>query len=331
MTIPTRLVVLKLTTTHLAFTVQAVTPLALDEFSGASLRGNFFNAVWRRFCTNKSAPSCAACPIHNSCPVSSLVAPLREESPRGQDIPRPYVIIPPQEGGRYYRVGEQFFFGMTLIGSIVELLPYILLSATQLEEEGLGRRLDENNGQRGRFQIVRVECYHPFTRQRQVIYEKGDLLVQVPIITVQPEEHAARAATLNPERITLRFVTPLRLVEREHIVKCASFSPLVQRLLERYLALEHYYGNQELTIDREEKNAWLCQADAIHCSDDQTRWQDLRSYSNRQKRATPIGGLIGTATFEGDLAPFLRLLVIGELIHVGKNVVKGDGQYTIAE
>ena len=111
-----RLGVLKLTTTHLTFTVQAVTPLQLDEFSGASLRGNFFNAVWRRFCTNKSSPSCAACPIHDSCPVSTLVAPLREESARGQDIPRPYVIIPPQEGERYYQVGEQFSFGMTLIG-----------------------------------------------------------------------------------------------------------------------------------------------------------------------------------------------------------------------
>ncbi len=214
MTISACLESLKLITTHLEFTVQAVTPLELDEFSGASLRGNFFNAVWRRFCTNKSSPSCAACPIHEACPVSTLVAPLREENARGQDIPRPYVIIPPQEGGRYYRVGEQFSFCMTLIGSIVELLPYILLSAHQLEEEGLGRRLDENRGQRGRFQIVRVECYHPFTQQRQVIYERGDLLVQVPIITVQPADHAAQAATLKPERLTLHFVTPMRLVER---------------------------------------------------------------------------------------------------------------------
>lgn len=331
MSISTCLGILQLTTTHLAFTVQAVTPLELDEFSGASLRGNFFNAVWRRFCTNKSVPVCAACPIHESCPVSALVAPLREENARGQDIPRPYVIIPPQERGRYYRVGERFSFGMTLIGSIVELLPYILLSARQLEEEGLGRRLDENHGQRGRFQVVRVECYHPFTQQRQVIYEKGDLLVQVPIITVQSEEHAERAATLNAERITLRFVTPLRLVEREHIVKHASFSPLVQRLLERYLALEQYYGNQAVTIEQEEKIAWLRLADAIVCSEDQTYWQELKSYSNRQKRSTPIGGLLGTATFEGDLTPFLQLLVAGELIHVGKNVVKGDGQYHIVE
>ncbi len=318
-----------LTTTHLEFTVQAVTPLELDDFSGAALRGNFFNAIWQRFCTNKGAPSCAACPLHDSCPVSALVAPLREENPRGQDIPRPYVIIPPQEEGRRYQVGEQFSFGMTLIGSIVQLLPYILLSMKQLEQEGLGHRLEENKWQRGRFQVERVECYHPFTRDRQTIYEKGDLRIQVPVITVQPQEHRIRAASLNTEKITLCFVTPLRLVDRERIVNQARFSPLVQRLLERYSALDRYYGNHELNIDWEEKSAWLHLADGIECSQDNTRWQDLRSYSNRQKRAMQIGGLVGTATFVGNLTPFLELLVIGELIHVGKNVVKGDGWYRI--
>jgi hypothetical protein len=321
--------ILKLTTTHLEFTVQTVTPLELDAYSGASLRGNFFHAIWERFCANKSAPTCAACPLHETCPVSTLVAPLREESPHGQDIPRPYVIIPPQDGARYYRVGEHFSFGMTLIGNIVQLLPYILLSLPQFEANGVGHRLDENRGQRGRFRVERVQCVHPFTGQRQTIYEAGDLLVQVPVMTVQPQEVRERAAQLSKERITLHLITPLRLIDREHTVRQASFRPLMQRLLERYLALECYYGDQELVLAQEEKEDWLNLAESIQCSRDQTYWQELKSYSRRQKRSMPLGGLMGSATFEGDLAPFLDLLVMGELIHVGKSVVKGDGWYTI--
>ena len=320
---------LKLTTTHLEFTVQTITPLELDEYSGAALRGNFFNAIWERFCTNKSAPTCAACLLHDTCPVSALVAPLREESPQGQDVPRPYVIIPPREGARYYHVGEHFSFGMTLIGTIVQLLPYILLSMKQLEMEGVGRRLDEYHVQRGRFRVERVECYHPFTGQRQTIYVAGDMRVEVPVITVQPQDHKERVAQLSKEHITLQLLTPLRLIDREHTVREAKFRPLVQRLLERYLALERYYGNQEVMVSREEKGAWLNLADNIQCSNDQTSWLELKSYSNRQRRSTPIGGLVGSATFEGNLAPFLNLLVTGELIHVGKNVVKGDGWYKI--
>jgi hypothetical protein len=318
-----------LTTTHLWFTVRAATPLMLDEYSGASLRGNFFHAIWDRFCTNKPAPSCVACPLHATCPVSMLVAPLREENTWGQDIPRPYVIIPPLEGTKTYQPGEHFSFGMTLIGHIVQLLPYIMLSIPQLEAEGIGQRLDENQGQRGHFRVELVECYHPFTNQRQTIYRADDLQVQASIITVQPQECLARAAQLSKKQITLQFVTPVRLVHREHLVSHAHFSPLIQRLLERYLALERYYGQQELLVNREDKNAWLHLADSIQCSENHTRWQELKSYSNRQKRSTPTSGLIGTVTFVGNLEPFLDLLVIGELIHVGKNVVKGNGWYHI--
>lgn len=318
-----------LTTLHLWFTVEATTPLELNEYSGASLRGNFFNAIWERFCTNKSAPSCAECVLHKTCPVSTLVAPLREGNSWGQDIPRPYIMIPPQAGARYYHAGERFSFGMTLIGNVAQLLPYILLSLTQQEVEGIGNHLNENSGQRGRFRVEQVECTHPLTQQRQTLYSQGNTYVQVPIITVTPQDHREQTTRLSTERITLHFATPLRLIDQKHLVKYPDFRTLVQRLLERYLALERYYGNQEITFEREEKDAWLRLADTIQCTANRTRWQDLSSYSRRQQRSTPIGGLIGTATFEGDLAPFLELLVIGELVHVGKNVVKGDGCYHI--
>lgn len=320
-----------LTTTHLWFTVRVSTILELDAYSGASLRGSFFNAIWYRFCTNKSAISCAKCPLHEACPVSALVAPLREESALGQDIPRPYVIMPPLEGGRRYQPDDHFSFGMTFFGSIIQLLPYIMLSLPQLEVEGLGRRLVENRNERGRFQIERVEVYHPWTDERQTIYAEGSTRVNSAPISVQIEECVRRAEALRQDKLTLQFVTPLRLVDREHLVKNASLRPLIQRLLERYVTLEQFYGNADFVLGREDKLELLRQADGISCSQDRTRWQELKSYSNRQKRTTPIGGLLGEATFVGDLSALLPILMIGELIHVGKNVVKGNGWYRVAQ
>ncbi|GCE12277.1 CRISPR system precrRNA processing endoribonuclease RAMP protein Cas6 [Tengunoibacter tsumagoiensis] len=318
-----------LTTTHLWFTVQASETMELDQHSGAALRGNFFHAIWQRFCTNQSAPTCAACPLHEVCPVSAIVAPLREDSTQGQDIPRPYIIIPPIEGPRRYQAEEQFSFGMTLFGNIVQLLPYIILSVPQLEANGLGHRLGEYQGRRGRFRVEQIEVTHPFTAERQTIYQAGKTRVNSQIISVQVAECLARAEKLDQQQITLQFVTPLRLIDRERLVKKAEFRPLFQRLLERYLALEQHYGNSEIFLGREEKIALLQQADGVLCSDDSTQWEELTSYSNRQKRSTPIGGLVGQATFTGMLTGLLGLLVVGELIHVGKNVVKGNGWYRI--
>ena len=318
-----------LSTTHLWFSARTLTQLETNTLSGAALRGSFFNAIWSHFCTNKDAPSCAVCPLHTLCPVSALVAPLRDENARGQDIPRPYVIVPPLEGARRYQPGESFAFGMTLIGSIVQLLPYILLSLPQVESGGLGHFLAENEGKRGRFHIEKVETCHPFTAERQTIYEEGQTRVQAPAITIHAEEWARRATQLNQAQITLRFVTPLRLVDREHLVKRMLVRPFLQRLLERYLALERYYGNQQEGLTWEEKEAYLQKTEGIVCTSDQTTWLEFTSYSNRQKRSTPISGLMGEATLAGDLAPFLELLTIGELIHVGKNAVKGSGRYHI--
>ncbi|MGH2508816.1 MAG: CRISPR system precrRNA processing endoribonuclease RAMP protein Cas6, partial [Ktedonobacteraceae bacterium] len=196
-----------LSTTHLWFSARTTTPLEIDAASGSAFRGSFFNAIWSRFCTNKEAPSCAVCPLHTLCPVSAIVAPLRDENARGQDIPRPYVIVPPLEGARRYQSGETFAFGMTLIGNIVQLLPYILLSLPTLEAGGLGHSLAENGGKRGHFHIEKVETYHPFTSERQSIYEEDKTRVQAPAITIHAEEWVQHAAQLNHAQITLRFVT----------------------------------------------------------------------------------------------------------------------------
>ena len=43
-----------------------------------------------------------------------------------------------------------------------------------------------------------------------------------------------------------------------------------------------------------------------------------------------MGGFVGTARLAGTLSPQVReLLVWGELLHVGKDVVKGNGWYQL--
>ncbi len=321
-----------LTTYHFLFTTKVVRPLELDDHSGAALRGNLFEAIWRRFCTNKVAQTCADCPLHTMCPVSALVAPLREERPRGRDIPRPYIILPPLGNARRYERGETFAFGLTLFGTIIQLLPYIVLSLNALEECGLGRKLPENKGQRGTFQIQSIESYHPITGERQSLYQAGKAIAQAPTLAVTPQDVTKKAAALAPEQVTLDFLTPTRLVDRDQLVRHAAFRPLILRLLERLSALEAAYGEPG---DEEASQHGLYAHDLVRlaadvaCKKDETTWEEVQSYSNRQHRLTPISGFLGKATFIGNLQPFADLLVWGELTHVGKNAVKGNGWYKI--
>ncbi|MBA2395369.1 MAG: CRISPR system precrRNA processing endoribonuclease RAMP protein Cas6 [Ktedonobacteraceae bacterium] len=315
-----------LVTHHLLFITEVVTPLELDEHSGSALRGSLFEAVWGRFCTNRAVPTCADCPLNTLCPVSSLVAPLREENPRGRDIPRPYVIIPPLEGSRYYAPGERLAFGLTLFGNIIQLLPYIMLSLTAFEMAGLGKRMQ--GGKRGRFKVKQVESYHPLHGERQTIYQAGKAQVGVSALSVTAADVSAKAGTLAKEKITLNFLTPIRLKDQEHVVGQIAFRPLLHRLLERFSALRVEYGNgQEQSFD--ERKRYVDLAAQVRCIEDATHWEELSSYSRRTRQSSPLGGFMGCATFAGDLTPFLELLIWGELIHVGKNCVKGNGWYRI--
>ena len=42
-----------------------------------------------------------------------------------------------------------------------------------------------------------------------------------------------------------------------------------------------------------------------------------------------MGGVVGSVTYAGDLAPFRPLLALGMLTHVGKGTVFGNGWYTM--
>jgi hypothetical protein len=218
-------------------------------------------------------------------------------------------------------------FGMTLFGSIIQMLPYIVMSVGTLETFGLGRKMAENGHRRGKFKINQIESFHPFNGTRQVLYQAGKPLVSVPALSVVASEVKAKAATLPTDKITLNFLTPTRIIDQEHHLRHADFRPLIHRLLERLAALQREYGGEASTIGERQRYVEL--AEQIRCVDDATHWKEVTSYSNRAKSLSPIGGIVGKATFVGNLTTFRELLVWGELVHVGKNCVKGNGWYKI--
>jgi hypothetical protein len=112
-------------------------------------------------------------------------------------------------------------------------------------------------------------------------------------------------------------------------VLCARFSERLDALVREYASQAGEPSDPEHARERAQRLAE--HAARVTLTENATRWVDVASYSARQQRSTPIGGLIGRATYTGDLAPLHELLVWGELLHVCKNAVKGDGHYRIEQ
>ncbi|MEF3274696.1 MAG: CRISPR system precrRNA processing endoribonuclease RAMP protein Cas6 [Chloroflexus sp.] len=318
---------MKLTVHHLIFTATAATPVGLAAQSGSAVRGAISTSLWDRFCANKTAPTCVGCALYDQCPVAALVAPMRSDEEKGSDQrPRPYVVRPPRDGRRRFLPGESFRFGLGLFGQAEELFPYIVMAVPRLEHNGLGLRLAELGHRRGTITIQSIEAYDPLRERRQLLYPLPGGSVNEPGLPIDAAAVRAYAAQLPTDQITLTFHTPVRLVDQQHLVKRITLRPLLQRLMRRLDDLCIAYGDGPLGINFREL---LTIAEQVQTTVDQTRWIDVESFSTRQQRSTPLGGLIGSVTFSGPLAPLRELIVWGSLIHVGRNAVKGDGWYTV--
>ena len=316
------------TTHQLHFTCEVQTLILLNEHQGSAIRGALFYALRNQFCYSKKTKNCGECAIWATCPICFLVATRNPEGKRGVDVPRPYVIEPPLDGKTRYEPGETLEFGLTMFAQALSFFPYVVLGSQALERGGLGKKLRREDGRwrRGTFAIREIGALNRLSGERQPVLRTGDTMVSVPELPVTNEQVLARAAQLPRNRITLVFKTPTRIIERSKLQHHPTFRPLIQRLHGRLRDLTREFTDTPWEFDFRQV---MAQAEAVQVVDDRTRWVELDSYSTRLGRATPRGGLVGRVTFAGDLEPFLPWLVWGEIVHVGKDAVKGNGWYEI--
>lgn len=344
-----------LTAHHLEFTLEALTPVALNEHQGGALRGALYHGL-RAFCAQRHLANCVECPAVEVCPVAALVSTLDPSGERGRDAPRPYVIEPPLDGRTRLEPGEHLCFGLTLLGAALSLFPYVVLAVRRLEEVGLGKSVAALGWRRGKVRLAEAWASNPLSGERQPVLQAGDATVHVPDVPVRHDQVLAAAARLPRERLTLEFRTPTRLVAEGRLVKSPEFGVLFHRLWRRLADLSECKslsgglrpkGGSSVGAGRRAAEGpespisnrpeppdpyqLVGLAREVRLVQDDTHWVELESYSTRQQRATPISGFVGRAVYEGNLEPFLPYLVWGQILHVGKDAVKGNGWYGIQE
>lgn len=318
------------------FTMEVREPIEWYPFKGPSIRGALFGALRRHYCFAPDEPE----PAHSAvCPVCWLLSREDPSWERGRTPPRPYTIEPPLETKTRYEPGESFSFGITLFGQATNLFPYLVLAVLEMGRMGIGRRGEENK-RRGGFSLSLIEEVNPLTGQRRKLLAGGERMVQAPESPVEHKRVKALAKELAEKLATrrspllMRFLTPTRIGERRveenrWLVNRPLFAPFFRRLLERLEALSTLYGEGPPNWD---KDALLALAEGVRLVEDRTRWVDIKSFSRRLGRPTPVGGFLGEAVYEAeDWRPLLPWLIWGTVTHVGKDAVKGNGWYRISE
>ena len=121
---------------------------------------------------------------------------------------------------------------------------------------------------------------------------------------------------MNLIRIATRK-SPLALWQSEHVAD----------LLRRITLLAEFHADRAGLVP--DVHALVRHADTL-AHQPALRWQDWSRYSSRQQQEMTLGGVVGAWTLEGDLAPLLPWLWLGQWLHVGKNATMGMGGYHLA-
>lgn len=310
------------TAQHFSFVCEALEHIQLDAQPGTAIRGALYHALINLFSPNEPIPGI---PLD---PVRALLASEDDENARGRDVPRAFAVEPPLPHTHIHS-GRRFTFGVTLFGSADTLMPYLFRAVPEMGKLGIGKG-------RGTFRLIRIHEVSPLNNTNRVIMHH-QRVVDRARLTVTHSRVLEELGMRRTDEVTVRFLTPMRLIEGGSLVHTPKLGVLLRRLIERAQALvEQYPPTDEAAPTRVVwKDEWQRigdlgdQIDATSVLRDATRWVDIKSYSQARGRSTPIGGFVGQTRWRINSREVLTWLLWGQSLHVGKNAAKGDGHFHV--
>ena len=299
--------------------LRALDPLKLPPHAGSTLRGGFGRAFRRIGCA-ASALGADQCSLGDRCPYHYIFeTPVPAGSPilaRVGTAPRPFVIEPPLNPRAAYEPGDPIGVGLVLIGRAIDYLPYFIYAFEQLGASGLGPG-------RGKFRVGTVTSA-PLAGPATSIYDGSRQLLATRVASFGLDGMSP-APDGDATSVTLRFLTPTRLVHNAQGATPAEFHVLCRNVLRRVNFLNHFHCGGELCDDAGEL---VVEAQTVRTVDSRLQWREWERYSARQDQRVPMGGFVGHE-YAGRLAPFWPWLRLGEWVHVGKGATFGLGHYRL--
>lgn len=281
------------------------------------LRGAL-GVIFRRIACFPHCRETRTCKIRESCPYAQVFEPIAHGGgPSGLgDWPRPFVFRARHLDDRTVQPGESFCFDLYAFSLDHDVFAYFILAFAELAREGLGPR-------RGKAELRQVRRLSLGDLPEQVVYEHSTQLIAEALEPVSIDLTQSVSA---PHRIRVAFLSPMELKHEHKIANRPEFPILFGRIRDRISTLRKLYGEGPLDIDFQGSNARAASVIMTHC---QIRRQESTRWSTRSGQAHSIGGFVGTAEYEGELAEFLPYLEAARWVGVGRQVVWGKGEISI--
>ncbi len=270
-----------------------------------TLRGAFGN-LFRRIACTADCPGAKTCMRAGSCAYARMFEPSAiRPGPSGlKDWPRPFVFRAAHLDGSTVASGETFYFDVNVFDVQQPVASAFVDAFALVANEGLGPG-------RGRAVLQSVcsrdadDHENPIVRAMQLDLKPSDELV---------------------ENIDVSFLSPTELKSGDGLAARPEFPVLFARCRDRVSTLRALYGPGPLEIDFRAMGDAAEQIVMTHC--DLQPFEVMRR-SSRTGQIHSLGGFVGTASYSGDLRPFLPILRAAEWTGVGRQTVWGKGAIAV--
>ncbi|MEW6296015.1 MAG: CRISPR system precrRNA processing endoribonuclease RAMP protein Cas6 [Candidatus Diapherotrites archaeon] len=291
--------------------------MTLPPYKGAVFRGAFGNAFRRLVCLVPK-DKCSNCRHREKCLYTAIFEPSPPpqypDAGKFHQAPRPYVLNPPLTAESTFNPGEVLSFELVLVGRAIDAIPYFIVIFSETGRHGLGR-------DRGRFELLSVELLSQ--DQSTIIYHSRSL----SLTAFEPESGPqTKPKDDQVNRLTLEFLTPLRLKEKGDLMTRFAFPLFWERLTQRLSLLAAFYEKNPQLPDFAPLSSKASQIQEVRHD---LRWHDWERYSCRQDATMKFGGLVGRVSLQGPLDPLLPFLRLGAQVNVGQETTFGLGRYSL--
>uniref|UniRef100_A0A7C5PRB7 CRISPR system precrRNA processing endoribonuclease RAMP protein Cas6 n=1 Tax=Thermodesulfobium narugense TaxID=184064 RepID=A0A7C5PRB7_9BACT len=288
----------------------------LPKYKGITLRGGFGNIFKSIACIQK-AIDCKDCILTGSCIYRKIF-----DSPRPQNttkmtkypyIPHPFIIFS-QNHETSFDNGDILDFGLVLLGSYIENLPFFVYTFIKLGEIGLGKN-------RAKFEVISVrdEDVELFDKSRKTI----NPFVKDPSFLSVEKISSLKGNKL--KKLKIDFLSPLSLRFEGKTVLLPHFHILIRNILRRISLLEFFYG--EPSFDSSFIIKCINESFEVKILENNTYLVNLKRFSGRQKKLINHIGLVGDITFSNVPNNLAYLIDSAKDISIGRNTSFGFGMY----
>jgi len=241
---------------------------------------------------------------------------------------------------------ERVQFKVLLIGKAVEYLPYFVLSFREVERSGFGPnrtrcQLEQVNvdGQLGGSdawpEMAANGNQKAYGCQVESVYTSRDQLLRIPRVRsmaeyVNQRERDLRHGIKNASLLTVHFSTPTSLRFQGREIRDPEFHHLFKRVRDRVNSLFTFYGPGPIDTDFK---ALGDLAERVTTVSSCLRWVERTRFSAKRRQRHELSGFVGNCVYDFSHLPsgvreeLFRWLLAGELLHVGKHTVWGNGKF----